>query len=129
MVGRTLKEVLAGLPAEERHAIEARTRELIAEEMSLQEVRKAMGKTQAAIARRLRIGQESVSKIESRTDMLISTLRSYLRSIGGDLELRACLPDRPPVRLMLLEDAKPERTHRSARHVASPQAQVAPKTE
>jgi len=48
---RTLNEVIASLPGTERAKIEARARELIAEEMSLRDLRKAIGKTQAAIAR------------------------------------------------------------------------------
>lgn len=109
MAGRTLKEVLASLPSDERKAIKERTRELVAEEMSLRDLRKAMGKTQTAVARRLKIGQEAVSKIESRSDMLISTLRSYLRSGGGDLELMARLPDGRRVRLKSFEEVRPER--------------------
>lgn len=107
MAGRTLKEVLAALPAAERKAIETRSRELIAEEMSLQQIRRAMGKTQTAVARRLKIGQESVSKLENRSDMLISTLRRYLRSSGGDLELTARLPDGRRVRLTSFDEARP----------------------
>ncbi len=119
MAGRTLTKVLASLPAAEREAIEARARELIAEEMSLQEVRRAMGKTQTAVAKRLKIGQEAVSKIESRSDMLISTLRNYLRSGGGDLELLARLPDGRRVRLKSLEDVRPTRTHGRNRRTAA----------
>lgn len=79
--------------------IEARARQLIAEEMSLQDLRKAIGKTQTAIARRLKVGQDAVSKLETRSDMYISTLRSVLKAMGGELELIARFPDRPPVRL------------------------------
>jgi len=112
MADRTLKEVVAALSASERKAIERRSRELIAEEMSLQQVRRAMGKTQTAVARRLKIGQESVSKLENRGDMLISTLRRYLRSGGGDLELTARLPDGRRVRLASLADVKPTHVRR-----------------
>lgn len=124
MAGRTLKEVLAALPADERKAIEERTRELVAEEMSLRELRKAMGKTQTAVARRLKIGQEAVSKIESRSDMLISTLRSYLRSGGGDLELLARLPDGRRVRLKSFEDVKPERPRHRQRSKRAASAHI-----
>lgn len=96
---RTLNEVIASLPEAERAMIEARARQLIAEEMSLQDLRKAIGKTQTAIARRLKVGQDAVSKLETRSDMYISTLRSVLKAMGGELELIARFPDRPPVRL------------------------------
>src|SRR5262249_25606026 len=66
---RTLDQVIASLPASERAKIEARTKQLIAEEMSLQDLRKAIGKTQVALAKRLKVGQDAVSKLETRSDM------------------------------------------------------------
>ena len=108
---RTLNEVVASLPEAERAKIEARARELIAEEMSLQDLRKAIGKTQTAIAKRLKVGQDAVSKIETRSDMYISTLRSVLKAMGGELELIARFPDRPAVRLQELGTASPRRKH------------------
>jgi transcriptional regulator with XRE-family HTH domain len=98
-VARTLNEVIAALPAQERERIKARTEELISEEMSLRQLRKAIGKTQTAIARRLRVGQEAVSKLEARSDMYISTLRGFVKAMGGELELVAKFPHRPAVRL------------------------------
>jgi len=113
---RTLDEVIASLPGRERAKIEARARELIAEEMSLQDLRKAIGKTQAALAKRLKVGQDAVSKLETRSDMYISTLRGIVKAMGGKLELIARFPDRPPVRLEQLGSASPrcERDRRSA---------------
>ena len=96
---RTLDKVIAALPNGERAKIEARARELIAEEMSLRKLRKAIGKTQTAVAKRLKVGQDAVSKIETRSDMYVSTLRHFIKAMGGELELVAQFPDRPPVRL------------------------------
>ncbi len=96
---RTLKEVIAALPDEERARIEARAHQLIAEEMSLQALRNAIGKTQKAVAKRLKVGQDAVSKLESRSDMYLSTLRGFIEAMGGKLELVVRFPDRPPVRL------------------------------
>jgi hypothetical protein len=98
-MARTLKDVMAGLPADERRKVETRARQLIAEEMSLQDLRKAVGKTQTAVAKRLKVGQDAISKIETRSDMYISTLRGFITAMGGKLELVAQCPDRPPVRL------------------------------
>jgi len=98
-MGRTLDEWIASLPADERRRIEARAAELIAEEMSLRDLRKAMKKTQVALAKRLKVRQHGVSKIEQRTDMLLSTLRGYVRALGGELHLVAEFKDRPAVRL------------------------------
>jgi len=106
---RMLNEVIASLPEAERAKVEARARELIAEEMSLQDLRKAIGKTQTAIAKRLKVGQDAVSKLETRSDMYISTLRSVLEAMGGELELIARFPDWPPIRLKELGAASPRR--------------------
>jgi hypothetical protein len=51
------------------------------------------------MARKLKIGQDSGSRIEQRTDLLLSTLRGYVRALGGELDLVAPFPDRPPVQL------------------------------
>jgi len=96
---RTLDDVIDALPESERAKIEARAGELVAEEMSLRELRKAIGKTQTAVAKRLKVGQDAVSKIETRGDMYVSTLRDFIKAMGGDLQLVAQFPDRPPVRL------------------------------
>ena len=118
---RRLDQVIAALPAAERAKIDARARELIAEEMSLQRLRKAIGKTQTAVAKRLKVGQDAVSKIETRSDMHVSTLRDFINAMGGELELIAQFPDRPPVRLEALGTAalrrkklRPVRTAKSA---------------
>ena len=98
-MGVSLDEVLARLSPDEREAVAARTAELVAREMSLRDLRKALGKTQVAMADRLGIKQENVSRIEQRSDMLLSTLNSYLRSLGGRLRLVAEFEGRPPVEL------------------------------
>lgn len=98
-MGRTLDQVFAKLPKARRAKIEARVAELIAEEKSLHDLRKAMNKTQVAMAAKLRLGQDSVSRLEHRTDMLLSTLGDYVKALGGELHLVVEFPNRPPVRL------------------------------
>jgi DNA-binding XRE family transcriptional regulator len=98
-MSRTLKERLAALPADRRGKVEARAAELIAEEMSLRELRKALGQTQAKVAADLGVGQDTVSRYEQRSDMLLSTLREYIGKMGGELVLTAQFPDRKPVRI------------------------------
>jgi hypothetical protein len=98
-MGRTLDQVFAKLPKARRAKIEARVAELIAEEKSLHDLRKAMNKTQVAMAAKLRLGQDSVSRLEHRTDMLLSTLGDYVKAMGGELHLVVEFPNRPPVRL------------------------------
>ena len=114
-MARSLKEVIASLPKEEQEKIEGRARELIAEEMSLQQLRKAVGKTQTAIAKKLKVGQDAVSKLETRSDMYLSTLRGFVRAMGGELELVAKFPDRRPVRLEEIGIVTPQPRKRDRR--------------
>ncbi|MEH2059264.1 MAG: helix-turn-helix domain-containing protein [Nostoc sp.] len=65
--------------------------------MTLRDVRKARELTQERMAELLGIRQDSISKLEKRTDLLLSTLRSYLNAMGGSLQLIVEFPDRPPV--------------------------------
>lgn len=117
-MARSLKAVIASLPKEEQEKIDARARELIAEEMSLQQLRKAVGKTQTAIARKLKVGQDAVSKLETRSDMYLSTLRGFVRAMGGELELVAKFPDRRPVRLEEIGIVTPQPRKRDRRQGA-----------
>lgn len=94
---RTLKRKLESLSPSRRKKIEARTAELIAEEKSLRDLRKALSLTQEHMAEVLGIGQESVSRLEKRSDLLLSTLRTYIEAMGGELRLIAEFPNRPPV--------------------------------
>lgn len=67
---------------------------------SLRELRLIAGKTQADVATALEIKQPSVSKLEKQEDMHLSTLRAYVRAIGGELELVVKLRKRPVLRLV-----------------------------
>ncbi len=93
----SLDEILRALPEDRRQRIEARAAELIAEELTLRELRRLRKLTQARLSRKLKIGQEGVSRIEKRSDLYISTLRSYVEGVGGKLSLVGELPDQPPV--------------------------------
>jgi len=98
-MGKTLEQKLSKLPAARRAKIEKRTATLIAEEQSLRDLRRARTLTQKSIAKKLGIGQDGVSKLEGRSDMMISTLRDYVEAMGGQLNLVADFPDRPSVSL------------------------------
>lgn len=98
-MAKSLKDKMRALDAKTRRKVEARTAELIAEEMSLRDLRKAMAKTQTQMAKKLGIGQEGVSRLEQRSDLMLSTLRGYVEAMGGELRLIAEFPDRPPVAL------------------------------
>lgn len=90
---RSLDEITGDLPAEEQAQVKARGQQLVAEEMALRHLRQARALTQQSMARLLGIGQDGVSRIENRSDMLLSTLRSYVEAMGGSLKLVAEFPD------------------------------------
>jgi hypothetical protein len=94
---KTLTDKIAGLSKGRRKKVEARAAELVAVELSLQDLRRAHRLTQARVGQTLNIGHDGVSRLEQRSDLLISTLRSYVEAIGGDLQLIARFPDRPAV--------------------------------
>jgi transcriptional regulator with XRE-family HTH domain len=68
-----------------------------AEKKSLAELRRAHQLTQKRMAQALGIGQDSVSRLEQRSDLHISTLRGYVEAMGGRLSLVAEFPNRPPI--------------------------------
>jgi hypothetical protein len=86
-------EVIGKLPGERRAKIKARATELIAEELGLQELRKSKQVTQEQVAERIGGKQVYVSRLEKRTDMKLSTLREYVKAIGGDLQLVVTFPE------------------------------------
>jgi len=113
-MAKNLDDIIKALPAARRRKIERRTEELLAEEMTLQQLRQAQKRTQVELAKTLGIAQKQISKIEERTDMHISTLRRQVEAMGGTLELVARFPDRAPVMLTGLETGQQS----SARHGA-----------
>jgi DNA-binding XRE family transcriptional regulator len=108
-------DMTAKLPAERRARIEQRTKQLIAEEMTLRDLRKACELTQVRMAEALGVGQEHISRLEQRSDMLLSTLAGYVKAMGGDLKLVVQFPDRAPVTIAQLADVfEPPRSKRAA---------------
>jgi len=96
-MARNINDIIKSLPASRRRKIEKRTAALIAEEMTLQELRRARALTQVSMAKSLGVAQKQISEIEKRTDMHISTLRRSIEAMGGTLSLVAEFPDRKPV--------------------------------
>jgi transcriptional regulator with XRE-family HTH domain len=113
-----VNDIIKKLPLAQRKRIEARAAQLIAEEMTLRQLRHARKLTQQKLAKSLHIGQEGVSKLEQRTDLLISTLRNCVEGMGGELHLVAEFPDRPPVELVgFTEMENARRKRRQDTHV------------
>ena len=104
-MAKKLDDVMAILPASRRAKIERRAQDLA----SLKDLRQAVEKTQEDLAEVLGVGQDTISRLEQRSDMLISTLRRYVEGMGGTLELVAQFPNRPPVVIDHLAKDKPSR--------------------
>jgi len=92
-MARKLDDLMAALPAQRRERVEKRAMELA----TLKDLRVAAEQTQENLAEALGVGQDTISRLEKRSDMLLSTLRHYVESMGGKLELVAKFPNRPPV--------------------------------
>ena len=105
-MGRTYDELMAGLAPDRRDRVAGRAAELIAEEKSLRDLRHARQLTQQKMDKRLGVKQHSISRLEQRSDMLLSTLREYVGKMGGELVLTAQFPDREPVRIRGFADIR-----------------------
>ena len=92
-VAKKLDDVMATLPKARQRRIEARAMALA----TLKDLRQAAQQTQQQLAATLGVGQDTISRLERRSDMLLSTLRHYVESMGGKLELVAQFPNRPPL--------------------------------
>lgn len=87
-MARNFRELEAKMSPRARARSDAKTRKAL-EGMALHELRQALGITQERLAKTLRIKQAGVSKIESRSDIFVSTLRKAIEAMGGELEIRA----------------------------------------
>ena len=107
-------DIMKELSPAQRKKVEARAAELIAEEMTLRELRYARKLTQVKMAKKLGVTQDSVSRLEKRSDLLLSTLRKTVEAMGGNLSLIAEFPDRSPVVLsgIAQDDPRPTPTRR-----------------
>jgi hypothetical protein len=102
----SLNDKLKPLPAARQSAIQNRARELITDEMTLQDLRLALEKTQKDLGRVLHMEQDGISRLERRSDMLLSTLNKYITAMGGTLKITAEFPNRAPVVLQGLSDIR-----------------------
>jgi DNA-binding XRE family transcriptional regulator len=102
-----LERIRKRLSPARRKKVEVRAAQLIAEEMTLQDLRRARKLTQVRMAKALGIGQDGISKLEKRSDLLLSTLRKAVEAMGGSLSLVAEFPDRDPVVLSGISEVEP----------------------
>lgn len=91
-MAKKFSELRAKMTPTMRQEAEQQTQIMLAE-MPLHELRRARGLSQKMLAEALHVQQPSVAKLERRTDMYISTLRSHIEAMGGELEVIAKFPD------------------------------------
>lgn len=118
-MGVSFERFMDRFTAEERTEIDAHARRLIAEEMSLRDLRKALGTTQAQLARKLKMPQATISRMERQSDMLISTLDKVVRALGGRVRILAELPGRAPLYLTGLSGLTPPPRRNATRAAAA----------
>lgn len=91
-MARKFAELRARMSADAQAAAEQQAQEML-REMPLHELRQARGLSQRMLAEVLHVQQPAVAKLERRTDMYLSTLRSHIEAMGGELEIIARFPD------------------------------------
>lgn len=91
-MAKKFSELIARMSPESRAQSRALAEQMM-REMPLVELRQARNFTQAELADALGTTQASVSKLERRSDMYLSTLRRLVQAMGGELEITARFPD------------------------------------
>jgi DNA-binding XRE family transcriptional regulator len=91
-MAKKFTELRAGMSQAAREESDGMARQMLAE-MPLNELRQARGLSQKMLAEVLHVQQPSIAKIEKRTDMYLSTLRSHIEAMGGELDVIARFPD------------------------------------
>jgi len=126
---RTMEDFIRSLPPEQQAAVDKRSAELINEYETLQQIRKTRALTQKKLAKKLGIAQVAVSRLERRSDVLLSTLRSYVEAMGGTLDLVVTFPDRKPVKLATIGVEDEEPLMKPAQKRKEPAKRAAPATK
>lgn len=91
-MGRKFSELQAKMSPKSRKRSEAKAGRMM-REMALDELREARQLTQQQLADQLNVRQPAIAKMERRADMYLSTLRSVIKAMGGELDIRAVFPD------------------------------------
>jgi DNA-binding XRE family transcriptional regulator len=104
-MARNFKELQSKMSSQARARSEEKAKRMT-ESMALDELRAARDLTQERLASILGVKQASVSKMERRTDMYVSTLRDFVKAMGGRLEIRAVFPDHGVVEINQFADVQ-----------------------
>lgn len=105
-MNRSLENKMNSLPSERKNIVQTRANQLIEEEMTLRDLRLALDKTQQDLCEVLHMKQDGISRLERRSDMLISTLNKYVSAMGGTLKLMAEFPNRSPIEIHCISEIK-----------------------
>ena len=92
LMAKKFTELRAGMSQAAREKADGMARQMLAE-MPLNELRQARGLSQKMLAEVLHVQQPSIAKLEKRTDMYLSTLRSHIEAMGGQLDVIARFPE------------------------------------
>jgi transcriptional regulator with XRE-family HTH domain len=82
------RDLVEAMPSARKQRIRRKTAELLAE-LPLRELRRARQLSQDELGQALGVNQATISKMERRADMYISTLRRFVEAMGGELEIMA----------------------------------------
>lgn len=91
-MAKKFSELRAGMSQDAQQRSDEQARAMLAE-MPLNELRQARGLSQKMLADVLHVQQPSIAKLEKRTDMYLSTLRSHIQAMGGELDVIARFPE------------------------------------
>ncbi|OPL18799.1 MAG: hypothetical protein AVO35_12970 [Candidatus Aegiribacteria sp. MLS_C] len=106
-MAKPFRDLVAKMSPEAQKKAEERTREHLLE-MEIRDIRKALDMTQIELARKLRVNQAAISKMEHQSDMFISTLRGILSAMGASLKIVSSFPE-GEVLINQFEDVRTER--------------------
>jgi DNA-binding transcriptional regulator YiaG len=102
----TLNNIITKLSPEQQKRVNLRAKQLIAEEYTLQKLRKSLNKTQIDLATLLGVQQFQVSKWERQSDLSVSKVRELVEALGGNLKLIAEFPGDTPKEIVGLGDVR-----------------------
>lgn len=91
-MAKSFKNLTSQMSPVAKQAVEEKV-EALKSDMPLQELRQARKLSQEQLAEKLHLKQANISRLERRTDMYISTLRSYIEAMGGELDIIAKFPE------------------------------------
>lgn len=110
-MAKNFKMLQSKMPPKARRRSEAKASRMI-REMALDELRVARRLTQEQLAAQLKVRQPAIAKLERRADMYLSTLRSVIEGMGGELDVRAVFPD-GSVRIKRLKEPRKRERRRA----------------